>query len=148
MSSDNFPIPDIGLLAIWLLFLNWHWIGYKNNDSIDTKDERELGATVIMGQLGAIITGSSVILAGLGAFVALSKSPIEDAAKYHLFYATLWAVWALGISVFTLGVLPASTPKTNFVQLKGVAFLSSMSLFFCLAASVRFLLAVWVILFP
>ncbi|BAV51274.1 Putative uncharacterized protein [Mesorhizobium loti] len=147
MSNSNLPVPDIGLLIVWLLWLNWHWIGYKLNETEEDAEERSLGATVIMGQLGSIITGSSVILAGIGAFVALAKTPIAETAKYHVFYAAFWAVLALAASIYTMGILPAHAPKTNFVRLRGIAFLSSMSLFFCLAAGVRFLLAVQGILF-
>lgn len=145
---SKYPIFDIGLLIIWLLWLNWHWIDYKNADTQECTEERALGAAVIMGQLSSIITGSSVILAGIGAFVALAKTPIEESAKYHVLYAAFWAVAALVVAIYSMGILPAHAPKTNFVRLRGIAFLCSMSLFFCLAAGVRFLLAVHGILFP
>ncbi|MER8793981.1 hypothetical protein NKH75_07200 [Mesorhizobium sp. M0984] len=147
MSNNYLPVLDIGVLLIWLLWLNWHWIGYKIDGTKEDAEERALGAAVIMGQLSSIITGSSVILAGIGAFVALATAPIAESAKYHVFYAACWAVAALVVAIYTMGILPAHALKTNFVRLRGIAFLCSMSLFCCLAAGVRFLLAVWGILF-
>jgi hypothetical protein len=113
----------------------------------DSPDERSLGATVIMGQLNAVITGVSIVLAGIGAFIALGKTQIVDPANFHLLYATVWAVVALGTALLTHGMLPVRTPDTNFVKDKSVAVLSSASLFFALAAGVRFVLAVRSILF-
>ena len=147
MLSDHLPVPDIGFLLIWLLILNWHWIGYRISEAKEDTEERALGAGVIMGQLSSIITGSSVILAGVGAFVALAKVPIADAAKYHVLYAACWAVTALAVAVYTMGILPAHAPHTNFVRLRGIAVLSSASLFLCLESGVRFLFAVGAILF-
>ncbi|PBB96447.1 hypothetical protein [Mesorhizobium sp. WSM3862] len=147
MLNDHLPVPDIGFLAIWLLILNWHWIGYRINEAREETEERALGADVIMGQLSSIITGSCVILAGVGAFVALAKTPIAEAAKYHVFYAACWAVGALALAVYTMGILPAHAPKTNFVRLRGIAVLCSASLFLCLLSGIRFLCAVWGILF-
>lgn len=147
MSSD-LPGLDIGIAAIWLLISCWHWIGYKASNVAESTEERALGASVILGQLSAVITGSSVILAGIGAFVALSDNHGDAVSKNHIFYAALWAVVALGLAIFTIGILPAHAAKTNFIRLRGIALLCSMSLFFCLAAAARFLLAVRAILFP
>jgi hypothetical protein len=71
VASASAPVFDIGIGVIWLLISQSTWIGYAPKPTPDETDERALGASVIMGQLSAIITGSSVILAGIGAFVAL-----------------------------------------------------------------------------
>jgi hypothetical protein len=99
-----------------------------------------------MGQLSSVITGSSIILAGIGAFIAIKSGNILYPQNYHLFYTVAWAVLALGISVYTMGVLPTRTPNENFVRSPSVSILCSMALFFCLAAAARFLVAVWAIL--
>lgn len=148
MSSSYFIAIDFAVFAIWILLLNGYWIGYKINASKEDPAERALGAEVIMRQLGSIITGSSVLLAGVGAFVSLSKGALPEPAKYHAFYAASWAVVALISAVFTMGVLPPHAPKTNFVRIRGIAFLCSVSLFCCLAAGFRFVFAVYAILFP
>ncbi|AZN97183.1 hypothetical protein EJ066_07710 [Mesorhizobium sp. M9A.F.Ca.ET.002.03.1.2] len=140
-------MPDIGIAAIWLLISLNYWVGYKLENKLEAPDERALGASVIMGQLSSVITGSSVILAGIGAFVALENRPIDGPEKYHILYAAVWAVVALGLAIFTMGILPPHAPKTNFVRLRSIGILCSISLFFCLAAGVRFLFAVASILF-
>lgn len=116
MSSD-LPGLDIGIAAIWLLISIWHWIGHQPDSSVEPPEERALGASVILGQLGAVITGASIILAGIGAFVALSNNLGDILAKNHIFYAALWAVVALGLAIFTIGVLPR-TPRgrTSFAS--------------------------------
>jgi hypothetical protein len=142
------PYFDLGVGLIWLLISQLTWIGYVPKQESDHTDERALGASVIMGQLSAIITGSSVILAGIGAFVALETEDIVSPQNYHLTYAASWAVVSMGLALFTMGALPTNAPKHNFVRLRGIAILCSMGLFFTLAAGARFLFAVWSILIP
>lgn len=147
MSNDQ-PWLDLCIGVLWLLISLWHWIGYQQSTEPENVEERALGASVIMGQLGAVITGSSIILAGIGAFVALSQNPINAAGKNHIYFAALWAVIALGLAILTMGILPRHAPTTNFVRLRGIAVCCSMTLYFCMAAGARFVLAVGALLFP
>lgn len=142
------PIVDLGVAVVWVFISFAAWIGYRDTTEAEGVDERALGAAVIMGQLGAVITGSSVVLAGIGAFVALETSPISPAGSSHLSYGASWAVVALAIALFTMGILPSNAPKKNFVRIRSVAILCSTALFFSLAAGFRFMLAVWSILLP
>lgn len=114
-----------------------------NTDSIE---ERALGAQVILAQLNGIITGTTIIIIGIGAFAVLVKD-VNGAQAYDAFYAAMWAVIALGLSLYTMSTLPTRAPSENFVKAKGIAILAAMSLFFSLAAGVRFLFAVQAILF-
>jgi hypothetical protein len=144
------PVVEVVLGAIWLRSVDRAWAKSPTAHQPEDIAERTLGATVIMGQVSAVITGSSIILAGIGAFVALKsdqlRSPQSYLLSFHLFCAVAWAVFALGTATYTTGVLPVRTPRQNFVRDRGVALLCSMALFFCLASSVRFLLAVSTIL--
>lgn len=99
-----------------------------------------------MAQLNGIVTGTTIIIIGVGAFAALVKD-VNGAQAYDAFYAAMWAVIALGIALYTLSTLPTRASSENFVKAKWVAVFSAMSLFFSLAAGVRFLLAVHAILF-
>ncbi|WP_119392714.1 hypothetical protein [Taklimakanibacter lacteus] len=141
------PVGDLIALIAWLFFVVKAWRGWTHDTSADSLDERNLGATVILGQLNSVITGSSIIIAGIAAFVAIEEQEIGKPESYHLVYATAWAVSALAVALYTNGILPSYTPKRNFVQVKGIAVLCSVALFLSLAAGVRFLFAVWSILF-
>lgn len=146
--SASVPLIDICAAVIWLLISLRTWIGYVAKTEPECTGERALGASVILGQLSAVITGSSVILAGIGAFVALETEEITSPQNYHLAFAATWAVLSMGLALFTMSALPTNTPKTNFVRLRGIAILCSVALYFTLAAGARFLWAVWSILLP
>lgn len=134
----NFPYWDVGAAVIWLLLVHCHWISYVSPTGTESVEERALGASFISSQLSAVITGSSVILAGLGAFIAIKDQSMDSSLKYSLFLSALWAVIALAIALYAFGVLPHHAPKTNVVRVREVAVLCSAALFFSLAAGFRF----------
>jgi hypothetical protein len=151
---SHWPLIDVplGLWWIWSTAKTWKDStkppkSKEKGFDINSAEERGLGATVILGQLNAVITGVSIILAGIGAFIALGKTEIQDPANYHLLFATCWAVIAMAAALYTHGTLPHRTPDSNFVNVKSVAILCSAALFFSLAAGVRFVFAVAAILF-
>jgi hypothetical protein len=136
------PIIDLLAAAYWFRTVMKEW---KDVDPrLEEKDvnERSLGATVIMGQLNAVITGSSIIIAGIAAFVALGKTGIVYPQNFHLFYASVWAVFALVLAQYAMGTLPTRTRKQNFVSSSGVALLCAMALFFSLFAGIRLLFGI------
>lgn len=139
------PVIDLALAFAWLISVWLPWRGIQKQPPDDVA-ERALGATVILGQLNGIVTGTSIIIVGVGAFAVLVKD-VNGAQAYDALYAALWAVIALGIALYTMSTLPTRAGSENFVKAKGVAIFSAMSLFFSLAAGVRFLLAVHAILF-
>jgi hypothetical protein len=122
--------------------------GVSNVSQSDSPDEKALGATVILAQLNAVITGASIILAAIGAFVALKEGSIGPPSDSHLLYATIWAVAALFFALWCSGMLPTLTIKVNFVRSPEVAIFCAMGLYFTLASGARFLFAVRAILFP
>lgn len=87
-------------------------------------------------------------MAGIGAFVALGWDRIAEPVNYHLLYASIWAVGGIGISLYTMGMLPSRSAKVNFVRESQVAFMSAMALYFSLAAGVRLVFAIWGMLLP
>lgn len=143
-----YPIIDVVLGFIWFLSLHMAW---KNAtpapDKINAPEERALGAAVIMGQLSSIITGASIVIAGIAAFVALGNDHFTIPQSYHLFWATLWSVAALGVSLYTMSMLPTRTFRQNFTNSSEIAKFSAMALYFALAGGVRLMLAVSVFLF-
>lgn len=134
------------LAVLWGWGVIRPWSKFEPPNTIDDVDERTLGAAVIMGQLNAVITGASIIVAGLGAFVALGWDKIGEPENFHLFYSAMWAVVAISISLYTMSTLPSRTLKENFVHSPGVALLCALTLFFSLSAGARFLFAVGTIL--
>jgi hypothetical protein len=143
----NWPFIDLILAAVWIFLV---WLPWRHDSASkvieDKTDERLLGATVILAQLNGIITGTSIIIVGIGAFAVLVKEH-SGPQSYHTLYAAIWAVVALGTALYTMSTLPTRAPTQNFVRAKWVAILTAMALFFSLAAGVRFLFAVSSILF-
>lgn len=139
------PIAD-GIIALfWVFSTHIAWKGVEFTG--DSLSERELGATVIMGQLGSVMTASSVILAGIGAFVALADGNILAPERWHLSFAATWAVMSIIIVVYTMSTLPTRAPRENFVRSHAIAVLCSAASFLTVAAGVRFVFAMWSILF-
>jgi hypothetical protein len=138
----QYPIVDLLVAALWIGHVVYLWRGIASQTEKDVA-ERELGAMVIGSQLNGVVTGSSIIIAGIGAFAALSDELVPP-YNWHAAYAAMWAVLSLGAALYTMGTLPTRTKTENFVQSRGVAIACTIALFFCLAAGVRFFLAVWV----
>src|SRR5215470_17437878 len=104
------PVVEVVVVVILLRSLCHSWARVPTDQQSDNVDERTLGATVIMGQLSAVITGSSIILAGIGAFAALKSGELHFPQSWHLFWAVTWAVLALAVAIYTMGILPARAP--------------------------------------
>ena len=141
------PIIDLALALAWGISVWMPWRGIQSRVSTDDVGERTLGAQVILAQLNEIVTGTTIIIIGVGAFAVLVKDVNRAQADAHISYAVTWAVVALGIALYTMSTLATRTSSENFVKAKWVAIFSAMSLFFCLAAGVRFLFAVYAIQF-
>ncbi|TIT76585.1 MAG: hypothetical protein E5W57_18470 [Mesorhizobium sp.] len=141
------PVIDLSIATYFVYSTHAAWRSAPPFENEEKTDERSLGAMVILAQLGAVITGSSIILAGIAAFVALAGAAIGEFEKFYILYAAIWAVFAMAISLFTMSTLPHRTTTQNFVKSHGVAILCSAALYFCLASSARFLFAVGSILF-
>ena len=137
----RFPVVEVILGAFWLGSVFSAWAGAPTVQQTDDVAERTLGATVVMGQLSAVITGSSIILAGVGAFAALSSHDSHLPQPWHLWWAVVWAVLALCNAAYTMATLPTRTLRRNFVRDRGVAICCATALFFCLASGARFLCA-------
>lgn len=135
----TWPIIEVIVGVFWFGSVLSSWSAIPNADKEDVA-ERSLGATVILAQLGGIVTGTSIIIAGLGAFVALATDVPGVAG--HLRLAAVFAVLALAVALYTLAALPTRTPSINFVRSKPLALLCAMSLYFVLVAAIRFGLAV------
>lgn len=143
----KYPILDLIIALVWFWGVSSPWKNPSAPDGIDSLEERSLGAAVIMGQLSSIITGASIIIAGIAAFVALGKVTLDPSQKYHLLMAAIWSVSALGLSLYTMSMLPTRTFKYNFTNSSLIAKFSAMALFFALAGGVRLVLAIYSFLF-
>ncbi|MCZ8546311.1 hypothetical protein OOJ09_19150 [Mesorhizobium qingshengii] len=130
------PVLEAIALIIWLrsLLAAWQNMGSTASDCLD---ERQLGAEVILAQLNGVITGSSIIVAGVGAFVAINKGVLPPASR-HFELAAIFSIVGMGLAMYTLGTLPSRTPSENFVRSKPVAILCSTALFFALVGGIRF----------
>ncbi|WP_442579599.1 hypothetical protein ACSBOB_29600 [Mesorhizobium sp. ASY16-5R] len=139
-SLARWPIVETAVAFVWLGSVWYAWRGVPTPTVPDAAEERNLGATVILAQLNGVITGCSIIIAGVGAFIALNTSGLGAAAP-HVEWASIWAVLALGAALYALATLPTRTPTINFVRSKEVAILSATALLFALYAGARFMLA-------
>jgi hypothetical protein len=106
-----------------------------------------LGATVILAELNGVIIGASVIMVGVGAFVAINTNELSsvDSGRVSFLYAAIAAVIALGVALYTMAILPTRTRRDNLVKSSSVALLTAMALFFVLDAGTRFVIAVLIV---
>lgn len=107
--------------VIWIYSVFWAWRKAVAPDSAVQLGERELAATVILAQLNGVITAAAIIMAGLGAAVALTSPDVKPDVSLHLYYAAMWSMLTLGIAVYTVSILPTRTISTNFVCSRWVA---------------------------
>lgn len=139
----KWPILDVLLAFLWIRSVWTAWKNYQPPTQKDAVDERNLGATVILAQLNGALTSASIIVAGVGAFVALTPGNLDEIALAHLRLAAAFAVLALWSAVYTMATLPTRAPNTNFVRSKEVALLSTIPLIFVTLAGIRFVFAIW-----
>ncbi|AYG66893.1 MULTISPECIES: hypothetical protein [unclassified Rhizobium] len=139
----KWPVLDAILGILWFRSVLAAWSGYTPPGEKDNEDERNLGATVILAQLNGALTTASIIVAGVGAFVALTPEKLEMFTVAHLRTAAVFAVIALCSTAYTMAILPSRTPNTNFVRSKEVALLSTIPLIGVTFAGVRFACAIW-----
>lgn len=132
------PFVEIVAALLWAWIIHQQWRGYQPPPGIECVAERALGASVIVGQLNGTVSGASIIIAGIGIFVGLGDGDIGPPASHHLAYAALWAVLALAVALYTMGVLPTKVPSQNVVRSSSVAIACALALFFSVAAGVRF----------
>ncbi|HWK68598.1 MAG TPA: hypothetical protein VNS34_27045 [Rhizobiaceae bacterium] len=133
---QSWPLIEAFLLAFWLKSILAAW---RNADSTkeDDVEERHLGADVILAQLNGVITGSSIIVAGIGAFLAISEG-VSPPASWNFRWAACYSILGMALAMYTLGTLPSRAPTQNFVRSKAVAVLCSIALFFALVGGGRF----------
>ena len=135
--ATHWPIIEAAVGAFWIGSVLWAWSFTVSPPLDEPIQERGLGATVILGQLNGIVTGTSIIIAGLGAFVALSSGDRATVAP-HIKLAFVFSVLALFLALYTMATLPTRTPRINFVRSKEVAVLCATSLYLVLVAAIRF----------
>lgn len=139
----KWPILDLVLGWFWIRSVWAAWKDYQPPSEKDTVDERTLGATVILAQLNGAITSASIIVAGVGAFVALTPEKLDTFALVFLRLAAAFAVVALGSAVYAMATLPTRAPSTNFVRSKEIAIFSTVPLICVTFAGIRFVFAIW-----
>jgi hypothetical protein len=139
----KWPILDLVLGWVWIRSVWKAWKHYQPPCEKDTVEERNLGATVILAQLNGAITSASIIVAGVGAFVALTPERLDTFALAFLRLAAAFAVVALGSAVYAMAALPTRAPSTNVVRSREIAILSTVPLIFVTFAGIRFVFAIW-----
>lgn len=141
----TWPIIE-GLLGFfWLGSVVWAWRAQISPPLDEDVDERALGATVILGQLNGIVTGTSIIMAGLAAFIALSSGDRTCVAP-HIRLTAIFAVLALSLALYTMAILPTRTLRVNFVRSRDVAIFCSTALYLVLIATARFGIGIYLYL--
>ncbi|PLT97191.1 hypothetical protein BMJ29_04460 [Sinorhizobium medicae] len=138
----NWPLVEFAIAIIWFCSLGGAWKGQpKEGGAVSDPGERELGATVILSELNGILTGCSIIIAGIGAFVAIVQQPncIDPITASHLGWAAIYAGLALVSSLYTMATLPTRVASRNVLHSKGVAFMCAAALLSALLAAGRFM---------
>ncbi|GEC42169.1 hypothetical protein CN221_37565 [Sinorhizobium meliloti] len=142
----RWPVVDAIVGAFWFRSVWATWRGCQPPGTRDDVDERNLGASVILAQLNGAITSASIIVAGVGAFVALTPTALDPYTLAFLRLAAAFSVAALGSAVYALATLPTRAPSVNLVRSKEVAILSTVPLIFVTFAGIRFMCAIWAFL--
>ena len=137
----NWPLLEAVASIIWFQAMGSAWRQQPaEGPPVTDSAERELGATVILSELNGILTGCSIIIAGIGAFVAIMQpSSINPITASHLGWASIYAGLALGLSLYTMATLPTRVTSRNVLRSKGVALMCATALFFALLAAIRFM---------
>lgn len=146
-----YPIVELVLLLGWGLAIRSPWKQWVGDASELKVEERALSATVILSELNAIITASSVLIAGIATFVALIANSnafsVVSEVKISIFYAAVWALFGLLMPLYTMATLPTRTPKENFVKSYPVALLAGGALVFPFLAGGRFVATLVILLY-
>jgi hypothetical protein len=142
-----YPVLDLGAAVFWGWAVRASWQGWSGTPTEKSTPERQLGATVILAELNGVIIGASVIMVGVGAFVAINTNELSsvDSGRVSFLYAAIAAVIALGVALYTMAILPTRTRRDNLVKSSSVALLTAMALFFVLDAGTRFVIAVLIV---
>lgn len=137
------PVLDltIGAVVVYLTHLFWSGSGVQGTG--EGVDERQLAATVILGQLSGIITASTVVLAGIGAMAALGATGLPAAARAHLFWAATWILLSLVAALWAMGTLPPQVNRVNVAKSHITALFTFGAFYLFIVACVRLGLGIW-----
>lgn len=143
------PLVDIAIGVLWYrksdrAWRRWTGLPVEREEGSRQVQERQLAASVILAQIQALIVGASVILAGVGAFSALVEKE-TSLVQFSVVWSILWGLFALVGAIWSIGLLPHHTLRTNFLVLHNVAIMLQMSLFCVCAAAARFMVGVIVL---
>ena len=137
----EWPIIELFVLSIVIFLYSRAWHGANSKE--ESVEERSLGATAVLTQLGAIITSSAIILGLLGAIVASLPEKLKgDAfARHNIIFAGIFAVSAVILALWGLGVTVGKVSTDNVTKRSSIAFTCIISMLFVGFSMIRFFVA-------
>src|SRR5439155_9863517 len=128
------------------LWISHHFWSSAQPSVREGRDERQLSATVILGQITGTITAATVVLAGIGVVATLGATQLPPPARTHLLWAALWILLSLIVAVWALGLLPSRVPNENLARSRETAMVVLTSLYLFVVSACRLGLALWHVL--
>lgn len=139
----KYPILDI--LAIGLLVGRGAYLWSKSQlcEHMYSTD-RTLALTAISTEIQAGITGTSIILAAIGA-LGLRKNfkTLTDESIQHFRWALIFSISSLIVGVFNLGTLPTIINTKNVAQDPQTAITTTAQIWLMVFAAIRTACGIW-----
>jgi len=129
------------LLILWVL-MHISWRRAKLNSMEENEGKRQAGAAAITNQINGTLTAASIVLAAVGAVLAIGfPKNFLPAVLSHLTWAAIEALISIGIGVFTLGYIPSVVHSIDVTKKNSVQIACFLQLMFIIVSLMRFLCA-------
>jgi hypothetical protein len=136
------PVLDAGFLLTSGLLMRNLWRRDNPNPIEDNEGKRQAGAVAITNQINGTLTAASIVLAAVGAVLAIGfPKNLMPAALSHLTWAAIEALFSVGIGVFTLGIIPSVVHRMDVTKRDSVQIACFLQLMFIIVSLIRFLFA-------
>lgn len=144
--ARQYPILDVAWLGgTWgLMYRAWRQAAHNPAES--DLEKRQASVTVITNQINAAMTAVSVLVAGVGAVLAIGLGKDFPAASLvHLMYTALWALFSIFLGLYNLGYIssPSVFQRVDIARKSFVQLAAFVQLNLILLAAVRFVLGLW-----
>lgn len=134
------PIIDALIPFICWLQMQKAWHRAAHNPMEKNEGKRQAGATAVTNQINGSLTACSIVLAAIGAVLAIGYSNgLTKAALNHLTWAAIEAIISIGIGIYTLGYISSVIHKMDVTKKSSAQIACFLQLLFIFVSALRFL---------
>jgi hypothetical protein len=138
----KFPALDALFLFIMWFLMSWMWHRAAHDPKEKDTEKRQAGAAAITNQINGTLTAASIVLAGVGAVLAVGYTKnFPGAALNHLTYAAIEALISIVIGVYTLGYIPSVLHIMDVTKKPAVQLACFLQLMMIIVSIIRLLFA-------